>query len=350
MHKHRILHVQVKAILSGVQKISLATIKALKGSKIEFHLITGESGELIHECDKLGVSTHIVHSLKREISILNDVRSLLAIRKYIVENNIDIVHSHSSKPGLLCRMLSLFTPKVRFVHTIHGTAYSPWYLIRCTIYFMEQLLAIISNRTIVMRRLDLLYISFFGLNKKVIYLRNPIFMSPKVEAMTQTKRLVFIGRLEYQKNPLEFIKLCDSLRDQIEGAIIIGDGSLRSSMEALVKKKGINCDFLGWHSDPWSKVSSGDILVCTSHYEGMPLVILEALSRNISVIAKDIPGVNDIFTDFMPLLMYRDLEELQSFTFDKRRMEEVKLFNQKVLGAGLYDPTYRASQIYKGLI
>jgi glycosyltransferase involved in cell wall biosynthesis len=350
MHKQKVLHVQVKAMLSGVQNMSLTTIEALKSTELKFHLITGEPGELTFACDELDVNTYVINSLKREISFLNDVRSILAIRKYIKENDINIVHSHSTKPGVLCRVLSLFTPKVKFVHTVHGTVYSPWYLVRGAIYFMELLLSVLGSRTIVMRRLDLKYISFFGFNKKVIYLRNPIFLAPKVGEMTRIKRLVFIGRLEYQKNPLEFMKLCHLLKDQIQNVLVIGDGSLRSSMEAYAKQEKLNCDFLGWNSDPWSKITSGDVLVCTSLYEGMPLVVLEALSRDVPVIAKEIPGVNDIFTDFRPLFMYRDLKDLQSFTFDIRSMKELHLFNQKVLESGLYDASFRASQVYKGLL
>jgi glycosyltransferase involved in cell wall biosynthesis len=350
MLKRKVLHVQVKAMLSGVQNMSLATINALKSGDIEFHLITGETGELTYTCDELGVKTHVIKSLKREITLLNDFRSLLAIRKYIKENEITLVHSHSTKPGVLCRMLSLFTYKVKFVHTVHGTVYSPWYMVRGAIHFMELLLAVLGSRTIVMRRLDFRYISFFGLNKKVVYLRNPISLAPKVGKTIQTTRLVFIGRLEYQKNPLEFMKLCHLLKDEIRSALVIGDGSLRSSMEAYAKQEELNCDFLGWNSDPWSNISSGDVLVCTSLYEGMPLVVLEALSRDVPVIAKEIPGVNDIFTDFRPLFMYRDLKELRDFTFEKRIIEELQLFNQKVLELGLYDASFRASQIYKGLL
>lgn len=350
MVKGKVLHVQVKAMLSGVQNMSLATINALKSNELEFHLITGETGDLTYTCDELGVRTHIINSLRREITLVNDFRALLAIRKYIKENDISIVHSHSTKPGVLCRMLSLFTPKVKFVHTVHGTVYSPWYIVRGAIYLLELFLAVLGSKTIVMRRLDFRYISFFGLNKKVVYLRNPISIVPKVSKATQITRLVFIGRLEYQKNPLEFMKICHLLKDEIRNALVIGDGSLRSSMEAYVKEEELNCDFLGWNSEPWSNISSGDVLVCTSLYEGMPLVVLEALSRDVPVIAKDIPGVNDIFTDFRPLFMYRDLKELRHVTFEKRIIEELHLFNQKVLESGLYDISYRASQVYKGLL
>lgn len=350
MVKQKVLHVQVKAILSGVQNMSLATINALKSSELEFHLITGETGDFTHSCDELGVKTHVINTLRREITLWNDFRSLLAIRKYIKENEITIVHSHSTKPGVLCRMLALFTPKVKFVHTIHGTVFSPWFMVRCAIYFMELFLAVLGSKTIVMRRSDFRYISFFGLNKKVVYLRNPISIAPKVGKATQITRLVFIGRLEYQKNPLEFMKICHLLKDEIRNALVIGDGSLRSSMEAYAKEEGLNCDFLGWISDPWSNISSSDVLICTSLYEGMPLVVLEALSRDVPVIAKEIPGVNDIFTDFRPLFMYRDLKELRHVTFEKRIIEELHLFNQKVLESGLYDNSYRASQVYKGLL
>ena len=350
MAKHRVLHVQVKAILSGVQKMSLTTIKTLESDDLEFHLITGETGDLRNECNKIGVKTHVLNSLKREIHIFNDFRSLLLIKKYIKENNINLVHSHSTKPGILCRILSLLMPKVKFVHTVHGTAYSRWGLIKTAFYFIEMLLAILGTRTIVMRRLDLKYISFFGINKRVIFLRNPIFKESKVREITQIRRLIFVGRLEYQKNPLEFMKLFNLFKDQVQNAIVIVDGSLRRSLEAYANKEELSCDFLGWQSNPWSKIFPGDVLVCTSLYEGMPLVVLEALSRNLPVIAKEIPGITDIFKDFKPIFMYRDINELIGFTFEKQKIEELQLFNRKVLHEGLYDPLHRALQLYKGIL
>jgi glycosyltransferase involved in cell wall biosynthesis len=121
-------------------------------------------------------------------------------------------------------------------------------------------------------------------------------------------------------------------------------------MEAYARKEGLKSNFLGWLSDPWSEISSGDILVCTSRYEGMPLVILEALSREVPVIAKEIPGVTDIFTDFKPLLLYRDIKEVYSLNLDLQNYSELKLFNREVLNSGLYDSTSRASQLYLGLL
>ena len=329
--------------------MTLATIKNLKDD-VDFHLIVGERGELVTECENLGVKTQIVKSLKRNVSLFNDMRTILILREYIRVNEIHVVHSHSTKPGILCRVLSLFMSKVKFVHTVHGTAYSRLNVVRGLIYFFEMTLAVFNTRTIVMRKLDLTRIGFFGLNRKVVFLRNPISVAPKVQVTKDINRLVFIGRLEYQKNPLEFIKLYDSLKHRLEGAVVIGDGSLREPMEDYVKSNGLNCEFLGWRSNPWSEVLSGDAVVCTSRYEGMPLVVLEAVSRDIPVVARRIPGVEDIFSDFKPLFLYRNLKEVEFIDLDKKTIVKVHAFNREILNNGLYDVTARTNQLYKGLL
>ena len=105
--------------LSGVQRVSLQEFERL-GSDYDVFLICKEPGPLSFEAEKLGVHVFYVNSLCREISIINDLKSLLAIYRIIKSNGFDIVHSHSSKTGLLGRLAAKLARVPLIIHTVHG--------------------------------------------------------------------------------------------------------------------------------------------------------------------------------------------------------------------------------------
>lgn len=98
-------------------------------------------------------------------------------------------------------------------------------------------------------------------------------------------RIVFLGRLSVEKDPklfLEIAKLCDF------PAIVIGTGVLFESLVSQSGKAKGRVDFLGQLSNPWAQIHSNDTIVLTSRFEGDGLVLLEAISRNLSVLVRDI--------------------------------------------------------------
>ena len=74
--------------------------------------------------------------------------------------------------------------------------------------------------------------------------------------------------------------------------VLIGDGELRPAVEAAVKDAGLEDRFrcLGWQPDAADLAAAFDVFCLPSRWEGLPLVILEALSAAVPVVASDIPG------------------------------------------------------------
>lgn len=75
---------------------------------------------------------------------------------------------------------------------------------------------------------------------------------------------------------------------------IIGDGPDLSKLKAtLLKINGLSCYFHGWMKEPWLQAYDADLLVIPSRFEGVPLVMLEALELGVPIIASKIDGMLD---------------------------------------------------------
>jgi glycosyltransferase involved in cell wall biosynthesis len=81
--------------------------------------------------------------------------------------------------------------------------------------------------------------------------------------------------------------------------VVVGDGALRSKVEALVRAQGIEerVTFLGWRRDVASLLKTFDVFVLTSHWEGLPCVLLEARASRIPVVATRVGGAAEAIAE-----------------------------------------------------
>src|SRR3989338_3985362 len=101
---HTVCHIITKLELGGAQQNTLFTVSHLDPAKFRPVLITGEPGLLDDEARKLaGVEFHQIPSLVRGIRPLSDLRALLALAWLLRRIKPAIVHTHSSKAGILGR-------------------------------------------------------------------------------------------------------------------------------------------------------------------------------------------------------------------------------------------------------
>lgn len=107
-----------------------------------------------------------------------------------------------------------------------------------------------------------------------------------IDAFSELKRLVFIGRLSSEKRPDWILEI--SSKSGIP-AILIGDGTLRSALERKLNSSNSSVKFQGFVRNPWNWLTPGDLLIVPSEWEGDGLVIIEALRANVPMLLADIP-------------------------------------------------------------
>jgi glycosyltransferase involved in cell wall biosynthesis len=132
----RILHISTRLILGGSQENTVLSCEGQARLGHEVHLafgpIYGPEGSLLERVqafrteDGRGITTHVVPHMVREISPLSDLRAEGELLALISKLRPDVVHTHSSKAGILGRRASWrSTPRPVTIHTIHGPPFMP---------------------------------------------------------------------------------------------------------------------------------------------------------------------------------------------------------------------------------
>ncbi|MDR1485723.1 MAG: glycosyltransferase [Planctomycetaceae bacterium] len=129
--------------------------------------------------------------------------------------------------------------------------------------------------------------------QKIAVIRNGVNIPNKLTKGNQNK-IIFVGRLDYQKGIDWLIRTLPSWLPQLEGweLQIVGDGTMRKKLEkqldAQLRKQ---VKILGWRSDARELIAASNILVLPSRWEGMPNVLLQAMSFAKPVVATNAEGV-----------------------------------------------------------
>ncbi|HEY5813123.1 MAG TPA: glycosyltransferase family 4 protein, partial [Terrimicrobiaceae bacterium] len=140
------------------------------------------------------------------------------------------------------------------------------------------------------------------------YAVNPIVIPNGIEPIGQSelkihspRRIVMVGRLSIQKNPLLAIKALSMLKELEWSFEVIGDGPLRGALQALADRYGMGgrVKMRGWlpASEVRQAMLQADILLMTSLQEGLPMVAIEALQCGLAIVGSRIGGMLDVVED-----------------------------------------------------
>jgi glycosyltransferase involved in cell wall biosynthesis len=107
------------------------------------------------------------------------------------------------------------------------------------------------------------------------------------------RRLIFIGRLERQKNIESLIQALSGIGVELW---IVGQGTLEESLRTIAAQEGVDVRFFG--AQPHTKlpelINAATAFILPSHWEGHPKTLLEALSCGLPAIGGDIPSISGV--------------------------------------------------------
>ena len=143
-----------------------------------------------------------------------------------------------------------------------------------------------------------------------------------------TFRVAFIGRIEEQKDPLEWSNIVSHLHPALWKRIVIGEGSLKRNMQYDESYE--------WIDDPGVLkrilVQAPTILLVTSKYEGVPITVLQCLTAGVPVLAPD-----DLFTHLVDPLLVRYTRNSDPKEIVKIMGSSVRLYFEHPQGTLYYD-------------
>ncbi|WP_343636179.1 glycosyltransferase family 4 protein [Roseateles sp.] len=319
--RKKIVHLQLLPLMSGVQKVSLDELAHLDPARYERIAVCKCEGEFTEQLRRIGVRVHLVPELERAISPRRDVQAYLALRDFFRAERPDIVHTHSSKTGILGRLAAKAAKVPTIVHTVHGYAFpgESRQAIKAIFKFLERKAGQVTDRMIVLNDTDkAIARDLLGVpESRLTLLPNGVDVDAYAPASPERRAALragefgvhdadhvivgMIGRLWLQKNPQCFVRAAirvTALRPNVS-FFMIGDGEFRAELEAAIQASGDaqRIRILGWRSDVPELLKALDLMVLPSRWEGMPLAILEAMSSAVPVVASDIPGNHHLVED-----------------------------------------------------
>ncbi|MEW6455185.1 MAG: glycosyltransferase family 4 protein [Acidobacteriota bacterium] len=317
--KIKICHIITKLELGGAQKNTLYTVSNLNKEEFEAFLISGEKGILDGEANKkLNAKFISLHWMRRKINPLFDMIALIQLIIILKKLNPDIIHTHSSKAGILGRWAGYLSGVRIRIHSIHGFGFYPqqFFLIKWIFIHLEKITGLITTHFIAVSKNNIEYGSKLKILKKdnVSLIRSGIeierFTNVRVDRDKKKKELglplnkKIIGMIvpfKPQKAPLDFVRIARLLKNEMPNThfVLVGDGELRKKIEKEIKKSNLIESFslLGWRYDIEEIYQILNVLVLTSIYEGLPQVIPQAFSSEVPVVATSVDGNAEIIND-----------------------------------------------------
>lgn len=230
------------------------------------------------------------------------LRSATSLKKLIKSRKIDVVHTHMLREHSLAVVAKLFGSKIVLIRTFHRLDQFDWKMKPLLPIYFKYTDAVISTS---MTMSD--YLNFNGWKDRFVLIENGV---AKVEAAKHEKALGFIGRLANEKGILGFIKAnIDILREN--KLVIAGDGPDFNNIKEIINDKKLNIELLGNvsnKSDFYKKIS---VLILPSETEVLPLVVIEAYSCGLPVVAFEIKSLKSlIHNDNGALVVFPDYGQM----------------------------------------
>ena len=315
--KRKILFIEPVSDMGGVSNFIIKIIKFLPREKYEIHFASCGDGEVFNNLESHNVS---VHRLPIDFSSIFSFRkSFLSLRSFLKNNDFDIIHSHTAKAGILTS-LAKSGIDIKFVYTGHGWRYLQLKNIfkKSFIFLMEKIISSKADFITFASRKEMYEASFrkdYLPKSAVVYYSldldyldnicksNHDDIREKYKIPGNAYVVSFMGRITDQKDPETFARVIGELSKDIPNlfGLWIGGGDMEKNLKKYISDFSLNDKFLitGFlkSEDALSILSSSDVLLFTSKFEGLPISLLEGMGLGVPIVASSVGGIPEVIKD-----------------------------------------------------
>ncbi len=286
--------------------------------------------EMIHEA---GLGVVDLDVIRREIRPVQDARALTALLRLFSRSSYTIVHTHTSKPGILGRFAARRSGVPAIIHTPHlfpfheesGRLATAAY-VRC-----ERLAARWCDRIVAVSDFHRDWALRLGIGGpgQVISIPNGVPVERTIPTYSREQvrlalgiedgfMILTSGRLAPQKGVEYLVRAASRVRDAIPGArvVVAGDGPLGGRLSRLSKELGVEDTmlFLGFRDDIAELLSACDLVVLPSLWEGLSISLLEAMAASKPIVTTALGSNREVTSEGRAawLVPPKDVEALAS--------------------------------------
>jgi glycosyltransferase involved in cell wall biosynthesis len=314
--------------MGGSAQNTLLTCLGLNKAKYEVILVHGFSLESrmtdlennsvkkhIEEAKHNGLKLVAIPSLVRKIDPVRDITTFFSLWKLMLHEKPTIVHTHTSKAGILGRLAAKLTGVPFIVHTTHGHVFYGHFGPLATKFFLviERVFASFTKRMIALtdgEKND--YLKFDICKKdKIVTIHSGVdlerFFKAKIKKEEKKKTLGVnpnhpvvgtVGWLLPIKGPKPLLNAMKRIwQDHTDVELVfVGKGELEESLKEDAMNMGVSdkVKFLGWRDDVHEIIPIFDVFVLPSLNEGMGRVLVEAMASGRPIVASRTGGIPDL--------------------------------------------------------
>jgi glycosyltransferase involved in cell wall biosynthesis len=315
----RIGQIITRMILGGAQENTLLTCEGLSARGHDVTLITGPAlgpeGELLGRACAGGYEVIVVDSLRREISPALDRQAYRDIRRCLERVRPEIVHTHSSKAGILGRQAAVAVGGMKIVHTVHGLPFHRHesflrnrlyvYLERRAARRTDAIISVAEAMTAQalaagVGRADQYHTIYSGMEVERFLsrpaeaesFRASLHLPSEAVLVTQVSRLAELKGHEY------ILAAAERIADGRVCFCFVGDGRLRETIERDIRRRGLADRFRLTGLLPAEQIPAvmhaTDILVHCSLREGLARALPQAMLAGKPVVSFDVDGAREV--------------------------------------------------------
>jgi glycosyltransferase involved in cell wall biosynthesis len=314
----RVLHVITRLEPGGAQRNTLYTVAHLDRDRFVAGLAWGPGEALDDKAAEIPeLWRQQVQDLVRPVAPARDLRALSALGRAMRSFRPQVVHTHSSKAGIVGRLAARRERVPVVIHSIHGFGFTPLQPapVRALFYVAERIAARWTDHFISVSAADLRRGVELGLfeRERVTLIRSGIELDSyrRQQDVDRVRRLLGvppkvplvaqIGNFKPQKAPLDFVRVAARVAEQFPDVwfVMAGEGRLRPAAEALASELGVAARivFCGWWDDIPGLLAATRISVLSSRHEGLPRAAVESLAAGVPVVATAVDGIPEVVRD-----------------------------------------------------
>jgi glycosyltransferase involved in cell wall biosynthesis len=320
----RVLHIITRLIIGGAQENTLLTCEGLAAMpEYDVTLATGidrgPEGDLLERAEK-SVNLVLVPELARNISPIADIRALWKLYRLIRRGRYHIVHTHSSKAGVLGRIAAKLAGTPLIVHTLHSLVfheYQPW-IVNRTWWLVKKICAPMTDHFLSVSSIIAQKAVNAGVDKAekftTVYSGMELdwFLNSKANGAAVRREFGIpadapvvgkIARLFPLKGHKELMDAAPEIVRRVPNVrfFLIGDGILYDQLRERARAAGILDNFVFAGLIQRERIpemlAAMDVVVHTSLREGLARVLPQALAMGKPCVSFDIDGAPEVVLD-----------------------------------------------------
>jgi glycosyltransferase involved in cell wall biosynthesis len=315
----KVLHLITRLIPGGAQENTLLTVALANRERYRVHLAVGPEGAWLDRGRELADEFHLIPSLVHPIAPWRDLAALVELLRLLRREQFTIVHTHTSKAGILGRLAARLARVPVVVHTPHGTILHDVYFTpfqQRVIARAKRWAAGLSDAIITMSDCEqedyrrwgiaprgkfrtiysgLDYARFDQVQRRGDSVRASLGLSPD-QAM-----VFFPARYVPEKGHCFFFPAAVTVLKDMPNVVMVlaGEGPLAGEVAALRAASGFpeRILLLGFRQDVLELMAAADVVVSASLSEGLPRAVVEALLLARPVVTTDAGGTREAVLD-----------------------------------------------------